>query len=459
MPISRRDLLRLTAGSGAMAALGQLGRTTAMAAPSGSYRAMVGIFLYGGNDGWNMVIPTDARHAAYLAARGSVGIKASQLTTLTGASYALHPAMAALRPLWDEGSLALVLNAGTLFAPLTKATYQSRPDLQPSNLMSHADEQAHWQGLRARDISVDGFMGRIADRLPSGSTPPLISLAGSTLATIGRTSSALVLPSTGTLTRTGYTSGSSAANQAKNAAIDVFANGAGYGAIVEATARDSTAAYGQANTANAIVTATSAVDNYFTHPTTGALLTSDVARQLMRVARMIEARGTLGHARQTFFASQGGYDTHSGQTGGGNNDTGTHANLLGELAMAMAGFHRAMQSIGMAENVTAFTMSDFGRTYRGNAQSGTDHAWGSNHLVVGGNVAPGGIFGAYPDPVLGGASDIASDGRFVPALAQEEYIGAIARWHGVADADMPYVLPNWSTWSNGGRGPIGLFRG
>lgn len=459
MPLSRRDFVRLVAGSGAMAAIGQLGRTTAMAAPNGSYRAMVGIFLFGGNDGWNLVIPTDARHAAYLAARGSVGIKASQLTALTGTAYALHPSMAALRPLWDEGSLALVLNAGTLFAPLTKATYQARPDLRPANLLSHADEQAHWQGLRARDTNVDGFMGRLTDRIAGGAIPPLISLGGSTLATIGRTSSALVLPSTGTLTRSGYSAGGSAANQAKNAAIDALASGAGYGAVAEVTARDIGAAYGQAGTANTIITATSALDGYFTNPATGAALTSDVARQLMRVARMIEARGTLGHSRQTFFVSQGGYDNHSGQVGGGNNDTGTHANLLGDLAMAMAGFHRAMQSIGMGENVTAFTMSDFGRTYRGNAQNGTDHAWGSNHLVVGGNVTPGGIFGAYPDPVLGGASDVSNEGRFVPALAQEEYLGAIARWHGVAEADMPYVFPNWATWNGGGRGPIGLFRG
>jgi uncharacterized protein (DUF1501 family) len=458
MTLSRREFTRLVAGTGALAAFGQLGRTTAMAAPSGSYRAMVGIFLFGGNDGWNMVIPTDARHSAYLAARGSVGIKAAALTPLTNSAYALHPAMSALRPVWDEGALALVLNTGTLFAPLTKATYQSRADLRPTNLMSHSDEQAHWQGLRARDVAIDGFMGRVTDRMAASSVPPLISLGGSNLATIGKTSSALVLPSTGTLGRSGFSTGTGAANVAKNAAIDALANGTGLGAVTEATARDVVGAYGQANTANGILTATSSLDGYFTNPTTGAALTSDVARQLMRVARMIEARGTLGHNRQTFFVSQGGFDNHSGQVNGGNNDTGTHANLMGDLAMALAGFYKAMKALGMQENVTAFTMSDFGRTFKGNAQNGTDHAWGSNHLVVGGNVAPGGIFGTYPDPVIGGTSDISNEGRFVPALAQEEYLGAIARWHGVADADMPYVFPNWATWSTGGRGPIGLFR-
>jgi uncharacterized protein (DUF1501 family) len=301
-------------------------------------------------------------------------------------------------------------------------------------------------------------MGRLTDRMGASSIPSMISVAGSNLAVIGKTSSALVLPSTGTLTRSGYSTTSNAANNAKNNALGVFAGATGLGDVAEGSARDINASYAQATTANGIISANSSLDGYFVNPTTGAALTSDVARQLMRVARMIDARGSLGHNRQSFFVSQGGYDNHSGQVNGGTNDTGTHANLLGDLAMALAGFHRAMQSIGMAENVTAFTMSDFGRTYRGNAQNGTDHAWGGNHLVVGGNVQPGGIFGAYPDPVLGGATDVSSEGRFVPAVAQEEYIGAIARWHGVSDADMPYVFPNWSTWSTGGRGPLGLFR-
>lgn len=458
MTVSRRDFVRLTAGAGALAAIGQLGRTTAVAAPNGSYRAMVGIFLFGGNDGWNMVVPTDARYSAYLSARSTVAIKQPALTPLTGVPYALHPAMAALRPIWDEGSMALVLNAGTLFAPLTKATFASRPDLRPSNLLSHADEQAHWQGVRARDFAVDGFMGRLTDRMGASPVPSLVSVSGQNLAVIGKSSAALVLPSTGTLARTAYTAGGNAANVAKNAAIDAFASGAAMGAVTDATAKTFTNSYAQAATANAIITANSTMDSYFVNPANGAALTSDIARQLMRVARMIEARGTLGHSRQTFFVSQGGYDTHSMQVGGTNFEAGTHATLLGDLAMAMAAFHRAMKALGMGENVTAFTMSDFGRTYKGNAQYGTDHAWGSNHLVVGGGVAPRGILGSYPDPVLGGTSDISAEGRFVPAVSQEEYLGAIARWQGVSDADMPYVFPNWSTWSTGGRGPIGLFR-
>ena len=452
MQITRRDFAKFVAGAGAAAAIGQLARTATAAGESG-FRAMVGVFLFGGNDGWNMVVPTDARYAGYAASRGSVALQQARLTALPGSAFALHPAMSALNPVWAEGALNAVLNAGTLYAPLNKTLYQSRSDLRPSNLMSHSDEQAHWQGLRARAANYDGFMGRIADRGADAPMPALISLGGSNLAVIGQRASPLILPSTGTLTRSAFTAGSTP----KNAAIDAFASAAGLGTVADVTAKQINAAYAQATSANTILTATSSVDSHFINPTTGATLNSDVSRQLLRVARMIEARDTLGHQRQSFFVTQGGYDNHSGQVNG-DTATGTHANLLGDLAMALAAFYRATKAMGMASNVTAFTMSDFGRTFRGNAQLGTDHAWGSNHIVVGGGLNPTLVHGLYPNTTLGGADDISTEGRFVPTIAQEEYLGAIGRWHGVADADLSYIFPNWSTWTTGGRGPLGLFK-
>ncbi|WP_084582109.1 DUF1501 domain-containing protein [Sphingomonas azotifigens] len=452
MTLSRRDFVRLTAGTGALATLGQLGRTAASAAPSGSYRAMVGIFLYGGNDGWNMVIPTDARHAAYLAARGNVALPRNLLTPLTNTAYALHPSMAALRPIWDEGALSIVLNTGTLFAPLTKATYQTRPDLRPSNLMSHSDEQDHWQGLRAREGSSDGFLGRIADRMPAGQLPPLMSLSGGTLAVIGKQTTPLMMSAGGLPMREGYR-----ANEvAKNLAVAALATNDG-GPVMDSVAKTFSEAYDRTVLVNRLLTGESSVTAYFVDGN-GNALTSDVAAQLRGVARMIEARGSLGHNRQAFLVGMGGFDHHASQVAGGIPASGTHAGQLADLANAMAAFHRAMQALGLGANVTTFTMSDFGRTYASNAQFGTDHAWGNNHLVVGGDVAKGGIFGRYPDPVLGGADDITSQGRFIPGIAQEEYLGAIARWHGVSNADLPYVFPNWRTWSTAGRGPLRLFR-
>lgn len=455
----RRDFLRMAAGTGALAAFGQLGLTASLAQSTPTYRAMVGIFLSGGNDGWNMVVPTDSRYSAYAASRGStLALPQASLVPLNGSAMGLHPTMSALQSVWDAGQLGVVLNTGTLYQPLTKSLYQTRSDLRPLNLMSHSDEQAHWQGMRARGANFDGFMGRMTDRMNSTTAlPPMVSIAGSQLAVLGAQTSALVLPSSGTLSRSGYSATSTNnAVKARQAALDAFADAAGLGTVTETTARGLSSAYGQITTANAILTATSTVDAFFVNPTTGAALTSDVSRQLNRIARMIEARNSLGHNRQIFFAQQGGFDNHADEVNG-TNITGTHANLMADLAMAMAAFQKAMVSLGVDGQVTAFTMSDFGRTFKVNAQRGTDHAWGSNHLVMGGGLKAKQIHGAYPDVTLGGSADVSSEGRFIPGVSQEEYIGAIAQWHGVSNADMPYVFPNWSTWTSPGRGPLGLF--
>ena len=460
MAISRREFGRLLGGAGALAAATQLGRSAAMAADGTSYRAMVGVFLYGGNDAWNMVAPTDGRYAGYAASRGaSLALAQGKLSALSGTAFGLHPSLAPLQTAWSEGAMNVVLNTGTLFQPLTKALYTSRPDLRPLNLMSHADEQNHWQGLRARDVNVDGFMGRIADRLGATNFPELMSIGGSTLALIGRQSSPLVVSSTGTLVRNGYNAAATdAATKARQAGLDAFAAPSGLGDVTQLTGRSISGSYAQAVQANTILTSTtSTVDQYFKNPTTGAVLTSDVSRQLLRVARLIEARGSLGHTKQVFFASQGGYDTHSNQVDAADTSTGTQANLYGDLAMALAAFYAATKALGVADQVTAFTMSDFGRVYKANAQRGTDHAWGSNHLVVGAAVKDQQVLGAYPDTTLGGPDDANTDGRWIPTIAQEEYIGAIAQWFGVSSADLPYVFPNWGTFNGGGRGPIPLF--
>ncbi len=446
--------MQMVAGGSAVAALGQLGLSSALAADAGSYRAMVGVFLFGGNDAWNMVMPTDSRYADYAKQRGTgLALAQSSLVPLTGTAFGLHGAMSALKPVWDDGGLGAVLNTGTLFAPLTKALYTSRPDLRPVNLMSHEDQQNQWQGMSMRAANKDGFMGRMNDR--SGSTsnlPPLISIAGSNLCLIGDRTAPLILPSSGSIVRNGYNAAATdAATKTRQAALDVFADASSYGAVTDLTGKGMSSAYAQAVQANSVVTATtSAVDKYFVNPTTGAALTSDLSRQLLRAARMIEARGALGHAKQTFFVSQGGYDTHT-------NELAAHNGLYADLANALAGFYNAMKALGLQDNVTAFTMSDFGRVYKGNASGGSDHAWGSNHLVVGGALANGKVHGRYPDVTFGGNDDASNDGRWIPTIATEEYVGAIARWYGVSAADLPYVFPNWANWNGGGRGPVPLF--
>ena len=458
MPLSRRDFARLVGGTGAAAALGQLGRSVAMA-DTGGYRAMVGVFLLGGNDAWNMVVRPDGRYADYAAGRGpTLALPKAALTPLTGTPFGLHPSLAPLTSVWNEGALNVVLNVGSLYQPTTKTLYQQRPDLMPINLMSHPDEQGHWQGMRMRDPNRDGFMGRLADKLPPTPLPALISVAGANLITVGQ-SAPLVLPETGGLVRNGYVAGATdAPTVARQAALAALSNGAGYGAVTQLTAANISTAYDQAVAANAIISSTtSQVDQYFTD-STGAALTSDVAYQLLRVARMIEARNSLGQSKQVFFVSQGGFDTHMNQTDGATSTTtGTQADLYTDLAQALVGFYTAMKALGVQNNVTAFTMSDFGRVYKGNAQNGSDHAWGSNHLVVGGGLSGSKVQGAYPNQALGGPDDSNTDGRWIPTIAIEEYVGAIAQWHGVSSADMSYVFPNWSTWNGGGRGPVPFF--
>jgi uncharacterized protein (DUF1501 family) len=453
MTVSRREMMQMVAGGSAVAALGQLGLASALAADTGSYRAMIGVFLFGGNDAWNMVVPTDSRYADYAKQRGTgLALAQSSLVPLTGTAFGLHAAMAPLKAVWDDGGLGAVLNTGTLFAPLTKALYTGRPDLRPLNLMSHEDQQNQWQGFRMRSTNNDGFMGRLNDRAAAASLPPLISIAGSNLCLIGDRSAPLILPSSGSIVRNGYNAAATdAATKTRQDALAVFADGSSYGAMTDLTGKGMSSAYAQAVQANSIVSATtSVVDKYFVNPTTNAVLTSDISRQLLRAARMIEARGSLGHAKQTFFVSQGGYDTHAGELA-------SHNVLYGDLAMALAGFYNAMKGLGLQDNVTAFTMSDFGRVYKGNANGGSDHAWGSNHLVVGGALANGKVHGRYPDVTFGGNEDSSNDGRWIPSIATEEYIGAIAQWYGVSATDLPYVFPNWTNWNGGGRGPVPLF--
>jgi uncharacterized protein (DUF1501 family) len=461
MSLSRRDFVRLAAGGGALGTLSQLGLAASVAQTATPYRAMVAVFLYGGNDGWNMVVPTDGRYAAYASGRGAgLALKSGALMALTGTPFGLHPAFAPLKPVWDAGGLGVVLNTGPLFQPLDRTLYLQRPDLRPLNLMSHADQQAEWQGMRPRTANTDGFLGRVADKMAATTgLPPLISLAGSNLALIGARATPLILPSSGSLVRTGYRAGvTGGAVGARQQALEALADVSGYGPVTRLTSQAISTAYDQATEANAVIDAdASVVDAHFKDPATGAALTSDLARQLQRVARMIEARASLGHDKQAFFVSQGGYDTHANQADAADTATGTQAGLFKDLALALAGFYNAMTALGLSKNVTAFTMSDFGRVYKANAQRGSDHAWGSNHLVVGGALKPHTVHGRYPDQVLGGAEDASSDGRWIPSIAVEEYVGGIAQWYGVAPADMAYVFPNWSMWNGGGRGPVPLF--
>jgi uncharacterized protein (DUF1501 family) len=458
MPISRREYMRLVAGGTAAAALTQLNRASALAQTS-SYRAMVMLYFYGGNDGWNNIIPTDARYAQYASIRGaSIAVPQASVLPLGTTGLGLHPALQRLQTIWNEGAMQPLVNVGSLVQPLTRSTYNSRPDLRPSNLMSHSHEQLHWEGMRMQGSNQDGFLGRIHDRLGTGANPPLVSLSGSRLALVGRSTLPLVLPSTGTVNRTGFNASSTdAAVRARQTALSAFATASISDEMTTRLNGSVNDAYSQVTTANGVIAATTSPVDAFFRDANGNALTSDISRQLNRIARLIEARGTLNQTRQVFFAAQGGYDTHDNQADAGAPAAGFHANLLTDAANAMFAFYEAMKALGLGRDVVLFTGSDFGRIYRGNASRGTDHAWGNNQFIISQALRPQQVQGSYPDQALGGTMDIASDGRWIPGISIEQYVGAVASWFGVSATDMPYVFPNWSTWSSGGRSPLNLF--
>lgn len=362
---SRRKLMTTAAGAGAAAAFSRV----VQAAPNFStsntsspdFRALVGVFLFGGHDGWNMAVPLDGRYDAYRAARGrSLALPRQKLLPFADTAFGLHPSFAPLR---NVTVLDLVLNTGALKQHLSKALYLQRPDLRPASVMLHAEAETHW--------------GREADTITT--------LARFTAATSG----------------------------------------------VLFTAQETEPSPGAALR----------VDSYFRH------LTSDVAGQLHRAARMIACREMLGQHHQAFLVSQYGYDTHAEQAAENNPAKGRQAVLYTDLAQGLAAFNAAMQDLGLGANVTAFTMSEFGRSYKGNWDGGTEHAWGNNHLVLGGAATGQAVRGAYPTPQLGGPDDVVGDGRWLPSTSIEQYLAPIARWYGVSAAQMRTVFPNWATWN------------
>lgn len=463
MNLSRRNFGKLALGSGAAATLASLGLTSALAqnAPAEDYKAVVTIFLYGGNDGWNTLVPMDERHAKYAELRGpSVALFKEDLAPLPGTAFGMHPSFAPLVPLWNEGAMSWVLNVGTLQVPLTRELFWSNPELRPSNLSSHSDEQAHWQSMRYGSIHPDGVLGRMADLLPvGGDASPLISTNGANLTLMGNKSSPLILPLYSPFIRSGYDDDWNEAGQLRNAALKVFNDSPHPTTLENLTAKSLDASYKAGAQMNPILIGEGAtVDRFFNEGGTadGYFRDAQVSRQLRLIARTIEKRGDLKHNRQLFYAGQGDYDTHANQVAGGR-VLGAHADMLSDLALSILSFYRAMESLGLKDKVTIAVMSDFGRTFRGNGSNGTDHGWGNAHFVIGGGLKPQKIHGLYPRLEFGAGDDAEQEGTWIPTIANEEYFGAVAQWFGVASNKMDYVLPNWDTWKGGNRGPVPLF--
>lgn len=447
--ITRRGLIRAGAASVASLALRRFGVLPAMAQSSGSnYRALVCVFLFGGNDANNTIIPMDDTSIqAYTSIRGALALSGSALTPTvydaSGAPYAFHAKLAEVASLFSSKELAVVANVGSLVQPLTRAQYMAQQTPIPVNLFSHADQQLQWQSSVAQGRSSTGWGGRAADYIAaqnvnSSKFPTFFSVAGNSLLGTGAQTQPVAIAPGQSLQLTGFNT--SAASQARlNALSNLLTADTGM-AMVQAANDTLAHSLADASSLTAALAKATSLKTVFPKTTIGA--------QLQQVAQIIQVQADLGMTRQIFFCSLGGFDTHTGEIF-------THNQLYPQLSPALAAFYDATQELNMAQNVTTFTESDFSRTFQPTSGNGSDHAWGSHHLVLGGAVQGGKIFGKFPTFQLAGPDDADVRGRWIPTTSIDQYGATLCSWFGIPDSALPTVFPNFPNFGSKKLGFLG----
>jgi uncharacterized protein (DUF1501 family) len=423
-----------------------LRRVAAAATLPGDYRALVCIFLYGGNDSNNLLVPVDpADYNAYAAVRQGLALAQGTLLPINpvaggdGRQWGLHPSAPGMQGLFAQQKLAILANVGPLVAPVTRGDYLQHTAALPPQLFSHSDQTLHWQTSIPNLPPMSGWGGRVADLLRSLNSASQISmclsLGGSNTFEVGSVATPFQVSQNGGISLNGYST--SPAEPASEALRSILQES--YGNLFEGGYRD---IFQRAIDSQQLLgTALGGLP-----PLTTVFPATDLGRQLHTVARLIQARQALSQQRQVFFCATGGFDTHGGQLP-------AQAQLLAELSDAVAAFYAATVEMQIANSVTAFTASDFGRTFVSNG-SGSDHGWGSHHLIVGGAVQGGRIFGRVPTLAIGGPDDT-SQGRWIPSTSVDEYSATLAKWFGVGAGDMPTVFPNLGRFGNPDLGFMG----
>jgi uncharacterized protein (DUF1501 family) len=423
-----------------------LRRVAAAATLPGDYKALVCVFLFGGNDSNNLLVPVDTTdYNSYAAVRQGLALPQASLLQINplsggdGRVFGLHPSATGLQTLFGQQKLAILANVGPLVAPVTRSDYLNHTAALPPQLFSHSDQAVHWQTSIPDQPPMTGWGGRVADLLRSLNGAAQISMGmsvgGANTFEVGSVVTPFQVAPGGGIALTGYTT--STADPASQALRTLLQESLGN--LFQSGYRDILQlAIGNNQLLQSTLATLPPLATQFPATTLG--------QQLQTVARLIQARQPLLQQRQIFFCAGGGYDTHGGQLA-------AQAQLLGELDGALSAFYAATVEMQVASSVTAFTASDFGRTYLSNG-SGSDHGWGSHHLIVGGAVQGGRLFGRVPALAVGGPDDTA-DGRWIPSTSVDEYSATLAKWFGVGAGDMPTVFPNLGRFNNPDLGFMG----
>jgi uncharacterized protein (DUF1501 family) len=441
---SRREFLKRSsalsvAGVAAPWALNLAAIGEAAAQSANDYKALVCVFLFGGCDHGNTLVPYDsATYNAYASLRSGLATPRSALASTVlapaaanllpdGRQYALAPQLAPLIPLFDQGRMGVLLNVGTLMQPTTKAQYNARSVPLPPKLFSHNDQQSVWQASNPEG-ATSGWGGRMGDLFASGNGQSVftsISVSGNAVYLSGRDAVQYQLSANGSVRIASIANGLYGSSGAAQALRTIITETPGTNLFE----REHVRVVQRSISANAELTTALAG----AAPLATAFPATSLAGQLGMVSRMIAARDAIGAKRQVFFVSLGGWDHHDDLAE-------RHPVLLAEVADALAAFDAAMIELGVSDKVTAFTASDFGRTLASNGD-GSDHGWGSFHFVTGGAVQGRRFFGSAPMPGNNGPDDV-GQGRMLPTMAVDQLAATLAGWMGVSNGELATVVPN-----------------